>query len=126
MAYDNSTQTASTHLTHSTPSQPGENPLDRNSDITAIDAPENSNEASRVALIGIIVQNADAVEKLNSILHEHRKRIIGRMGIPCPSKGLSVISVCVDAPTDEISALAGRIGMLRGVSSKTIYPKLQD
>lgn len=77
----------------------------------------------RVALVGIIVQNPESVETLNKILHEFRQHIIGRMGIPCDKRELSLISVALDAPTDIISALAGRVGMLDGVTSKTIYPK---
>lgn len=83
-------------------------------------------KAPRIALVGIIVQNVESVKQLNAILHEHRMYIIGRMGVPCPTKNLSIISVAVNAPTDVISALAGKIGMLEGVSSKTVYPKLDS
>ena len=79
---------------------------------------------TRVALIGIIVQNPDSVEELNQLLHAHRSAIIGRMGMPHREKNLSVISIVLDAPIDEVSALAGKIGMLDGVSSKTIFPKM--
>ena len=76
---------------------------------------------TRVAVVGIIVENGDSVEELNAILHEYRDYIIGRMGVPYRSRGVYVISVAVDAPMDEISALAGRIGNLTGVSCKTAY-----
>ena len=76
---------------------------------------------SRVALIGIIVEQADSVEALNRILHEYGAYIIGRMGIPYRQKHLSVISIAVDAPQDVISALSGKVGRLPGVSSKTAY-----
>ncbi|MEG0156633.1 MAG: iron-only hydrogenase system regulator [Anaerovoracaceae bacterium] len=78
---------------------------------------------SRVALIGIIVGNEDSVEKLNALLHEYGKYIIGRMGVPHGEKGISIISVAIDAPGDIISALSGKLGALPGVSTKTIYPK---
>jgi putative iron-only hydrogenase system regulator len=76
---------------------------------------------TRVAIIGIIVERPEAVEAMNSILHEYGKYIIGRMGIPYREKGLSVISIAVDAPQDIISALSGKIGKLAGVSAKTAY-----
>jgi len=76
---------------------------------------------TRVAVIGIIVENMDAVEELNSILHEYGKWIIGRMGIPYREKKISVISIAVDAPQDVISALSGKIGRIGGVSVKTAY-----
>ena len=76
---------------------------------------------TRVAVIGIIVENTESVEELNAIMHEFADHIIGRMGVPYRPRGISVISVVLDAPQDMISALAGRIGNLDGVSCKTAY-----
>lgn len=78
---------------------------------------------TRIALIGIIVEEMDAVERLNQLLHEYRGFIVGRMGIPYPAKDVCIISVVVDAPADAISALSGKLGMIRGLSIKTIYSK---
>jgi len=78
---------------------------------------------TRVALIGIIVENMDAVERLNSLLHEYSSYIIGRMGIPYREKNICIISVVVDAQADIISTLAGKLGMIKGISVKTIYSK---
>lgn len=74
---------------------------------------------TKVAVISAIVENKDSVEALNSMLHEYSEYIIGRMGIPYQKKGINIISVAVDAPADVISALAGRLGNLDGVSVKT-------
>ncbi|MCI8600974.1 MAG: iron-only hydrogenase system regulator [Oscillospiraceae bacterium] len=79
---------------------------------------------TRVALIGIIVENPDAVERLNGLLHQYGPYIIGRMGIPYPKRGVNIISVAVDAPADVISALSGKLGRLPGVSTKAVYAKL--
>jgi putative iron-only hydrogenase system regulator len=76
---------------------------------------------SRIAVIGIVVENEDSVDQLNAILHAYRQHIIGRMGIPYREKHVNIISIAVDAPQDAISALAGQIGKLPGVSSKTAY-----
>ncbi len=76
---------------------------------------------SRVALIGIIVENEDAVEKLICVLHEYGRYIVGRMGIPYREKKINIISIAVDAPQDIISAMSGKIGKLDGVSAKTAY-----
>lgn len=76
---------------------------------------------TRVAVIGIIVEDTEATGRLNEILHEYGSYIIGRMGVPYRTRGISVISVAVDAPMDKISALAGRIGALSGVSAKTAF-----
>ncbi|WP_326907267.1 TM1266 family iron-only hydrogenase system putative regulator [Sedimentibacter sp. MB31-C6] len=79
---------------------------------------------TRVALIGIIVENIESVEKLNILLHEYGNYIIGRMGIPYREKKINIISVAIDAPQDIISALSGKIGKLNGVSAKTAYSNI--
>ena len=76
---------------------------------------------TRVAVMSIIVENPDMVEKLNGILHEYSEFIIGRMGIPYRKRNISIISVALDASMNTISALAGRIGTLNGISVKTAY-----
>lgn len=76
---------------------------------------------TRIALIGIIVENTESTPELNSLLHEYGSYIIGRMGIPYHEKGVNIISVAVDAPQDIINALSGKIGRLSGISAKTIY-----
>lgn len=76
---------------------------------------------TRVAVIAIIVENLDSVEKLNALLHNYSAYIIGRMGIPYREKGVSIISVAVDASQDAISALSGKIGKLPGITVKTAY-----
>lgn len=78
---------------------------------------------NRIALIGIIVENKDSVEKLNKLLHEYGEFIVGRMGIPYSKRRISIISIVVDAPADIISALSGKLGMLPDVSTKTMYAK---
>lgn len=79
---------------------------------------------TRIAVIGIIVEKADSVERLNQILHDYRKYIIGRMGVPYRERGINIISIAVDAPQDEISSLSGKIGKLDGISAKTAYSSL--
>lgn len=78
---------------------------------------------TRTALIGIIVEDLDAVEALNGILHDYGRYIIGRMGLPLREKKLNIISVVVDAEADTINTLAGKLGMLKGINVKTIYAK---
>lgn len=77
--------------------------------------------ASRVAVISIIVENNESTEQLNSLLHTYGEYIIGRMGIPYRQRGISIISVAVDAPQDIISTLSGKIGNINGISAKTVF-----
>lgn len=76
---------------------------------------------TRVAVMSIIVEKGETVEKLNSILHDYGEFIIGRMGIPYREKNINIISIAIDAPQDTIAALSGKIGRLDGVSVKTAY-----
>ena len=76
---------------------------------------------NRVALLGIIIDNPDSAEKINTILHEYRDYIIGRMGLPYRKKNISIISVIVDAPNNIISSISGKLGMLDGVNVKAVY-----
>ena len=76
---------------------------------------------TRVAVMSIIVENPDTVERLNAILHEYGEYIIGRMGIPYRKRKVSIISIALDAPQNILSSLAGKIGCLPGVSVKTAY-----
>ena len=79
---------------------------------------------TRVAVMSIIVEDPNSVEKLNAILHEHGEYIIGRMGIPYRKRKISIISLALDAPQNTLSSLAGKIGTLKGISVKTAYSSI--
>ncbi len=76
---------------------------------------------TRVASISIIVENFDSVEKLNSVLHDYGKYIIGRMGLPYRKRNLNIISVALEASPDVINTLTGKIGRINGISAKTAF-----
>lgn len=76
---------------------------------------------SRVAVIGIIVENKKSVGALNEILSQYGNYIIGRMGVPYSKKNVNIISIAIDAPQDIINTLSGSIGRLDGVYAKTAY-----
>ena len=79
---------------------------------------------TRVALIGIIVEDESSVAALNDLLHQYAPYLIGRMGVPYRPRGVNIISVALDAPQDAISALSGKLGRLEGVSAKTQYSNI--
>ncbi len=78
---------------------------------------------TRVAIIGIIVENPDSVAQINDILHEVRDYVVGRMGIPYKERNISIISVVVDAPENMISSVSGKLGMIDGVSAKITFSR---
>ena len=79
---------------------------------------------TRVATMGIIVDQSADTEALNAILHDFREYIIGRMGIPYRQKGMNIICLVVDAPQDEINSLTGKVGSLEGVNAKACYAQV--
>ena len=81
---------------------------------------------TRVAVMAIIVEEAEAVEKLNATLHAFSDHIIGRRGIPYRQRGINIVSVALDAPQDAISSLAGRLGNIRGLSVRTAYSNVVE
>ena len=78
---------------------------------------------TRIALVGIMVEDLESTERINGLLHDYGRYIVGRMGLPCRDRGVSIISVVMDAPMADISTLSGRLGQLPGVNVKVIYNK---
>ena len=79
---------------------------------------------SRVSVISIIIKDEEAAGAVNDLLHEFRQYIVGRMGIPYRQREVSIISVVPDAPGDATSSLSGKLGMIAGVSAKTLTAKM--
>lgn len=78
---------------------------------------------SKLSIIGIFIQLPEAVSEVNELLHQYADKIVGRMGLPYRDRGVNVISVIIDAPADDISALAGKLGKIPGISAKTMQSK---
>lgn len=79
--------------------------------------------STRIAVVGIVIESLDNIKEVNSILSEYDKLIVGRMGLPYKEKNIRVISIVVDGTTDEISAITGKIGKLKGASVKAAISK---
>lgn len=75
----------------------------------------------KLGIIAIIVETSSdlVVDSINRLLHENRNIVVGRLGIPYPKRGLSLISIVVDGEQDQINALSGKLGMLDHVTVKT-------
>ena len=75
---------------------------------------------TRIAVIGIIVENRESVEAVNTILHQYSQYIIGRMGVPYRERGLSIIALLVDGSTDALGAMTGKLGNIPGVKVRSV------
>ncbi len=74
----------------------------------------------RLCVINIIIEDRTSTEKVNKILSDFGDKISGRMGLPFKEKGIYVITVIALAETKLINAISGKLGMLSGVSAKTL------
>lgn len=75
--------------------------------------------ANRIAVLGIVINDREEnSKKVNNILSDFAHIIVGRMGIPYKEKGISVISIIVDGTNDEIGALSGKLGNIKGIKAK--------
>lgn len=78
----------------------------------------------RIGVVAIVVKDRKAASpKVNQILSEYGEIIIGRIGVPYREKKISVIALIVEATTDELGALTGKLGMLPQVEVKSVLIK---
>ena len=82
------------------------------------------NSENRIAILGIIVSATDSVEAVNAALHEYGRFIVGRLGLPLRERGISTISVVLDAPVNAVNALTGKLGTIPGVSAKALFARV--
>lgn len=74
----------------------------------------------RIGVIGIVIhERRKAAREVNELLSAHAELIVGRLGLPFREQGLSVISLIIEASTDEVGAFTGKLGMLDGVRVKS-------
>ena len=81
------------------------------------------NSENRIAILGIIVSATDSVEAVNAALHEYGRFIVGRLGLPLRERGISTISVVLDAPVNAVNALTGKLGTIPGVSANALFAR---
>ena len=74
---------------------------------------------TRVGVVGVLIEERGSAHEINAVLGEHQDIIVGRVGIPYRERGLSVISLIIDGSTDQIGAMTGKLGTLKGVKVKT-------
>jgi putative iron-only hydrogenase system regulator len=74
----------------------------------------------RLGFVGIIIENRlKSAEAVNSVLSEHGSLILARTGLPHAKGDTAVITLVIDATTDEVGRLTGLLGAIPGVSVKS-------
>ncbi|MFA6715260.1 MAG: TM1266 family iron-only hydrogenase system putative regulator [Victivallaceae bacterium] len=76
-----------------------------------------------IGTISIMVENHDSVPKVNKCLSDFNEIILGRIGIPYRAERLGIIAIIVEGTPDQLGSLAGKLGMLNGVNTKSMIIK---
>ncbi len=78
----------------------------------------------RLGFVGIIIEDRKkAAHEVNELLSEHGDIVVAREGMPYKERKCCVITLIVDATTDELGSLTGKLGALDGVSVKSALTK---
>ena len=81
------------------------------------------NDSKRISLLGVIVEDNSASDRINKVLHAYSDVIVGRMGIPYHSRGVSIISIVLDATPETADKLAVELGAITGVTCNVVSSK---
>lgn len=78
----------------------------------------------RLGFVGIIIEDREAnAAAVNELLGQSGEIIVARMGVPYEKRACSAITLIIDASTDELGVLTGKLGALPGVSVKSMLSK---
>lgn len=78
----------------------------------------------RIGFIGIVIENREkSAEQVNHLLSIHGEMIVARTGIPYHDRNCCVITLIVDATTDEVGQLTGELGAVAGITVKSALSK---
>ena len=81
---------------------------------------------TRLGFVGLIIEDRESnAAYVNSLLTEFGGIILARTGVPCPERNCSAITLVIDATTDQLGSLTGRLGRISGVSVKSMLSKMQ-
>lgn len=80
----------------------------------------------RIGSVLILVREKSAADILNSTISKFSQIVIGRQGLPLRSGSYGIISLVLEGTTDEIGALTGQLGRIKGISLKSLVLKVQE
>ncbi len=81
---------------------------------------------TRLGFVGLIIEDREEnAASVNALLSEFGELILSRTGVPCPKRNCSAITLVIDASTDQLGSLTGRLGRLSGVSVKAMLSKVK-
>lgn len=82
---------------------------------------------TRLGFVGLIIEERERnAVTVNTLLSEFGDIILARTGVPCPERNCSAITLVIDATTDQLGSLTGKLGRIAGVSVKSMLSKVQQ
>lgn len=63
---------------------------------------------------------------MNLLMSDYSDIILARQGLPFRDKGIHIISLIVEGTTDEIGALTGKLGRLKGIQVKSVLTNYRE
>ena len=79
----------------------------------------------RLGFVGIIIEDREkCAGVVNTVLSEFSELILARTGLPHIKDKTSVITIVINATTDEVGKLTGKLGSIPGVSVKSGLAKI--
>ncbi|MBR1438855.1 MAG: hypothetical protein IJ697_03235 [Synergistaceae bacterium] len=76
---------------------------------------------TKITVMDIVIENSNSVEAVSDIIHEYRQYVIGRMGLPYRLKGITIISIALEAMKDTVTEISRRISEIEGAGVRTYY-----
>ena len=73
----------------------------------------------RLGTLAILVANREQVDTVNSLIRQHERCILSRIGFPYREKNISIIVLLVEATTDELGSFAGKLGSVPGIKIRS-------
>ena len=75
--------------------------------------------SQRLGTVAILVANREQVSTVNSLISQHERLILGRIGLPYREKQVSIIVLLVEGTTDELGAFSGKLGVVSGIKIRS-------
>ena len=80
----------------------------------------------RIGFVGIIIEDRlQSAPAVNAVISQHASLILARTGLPHVKGNTAVITLVIEATTDEVGVLTGMLGAIPGVSVKSGLAKKQ-
>jgi putative iron-only hydrogenase system regulator len=77
-----------------------------------------------IGTVSIVLERHVApIPRVNELISQFGDCIVGRLGLPYPTRGVNIITLIVEAPSANVKAFTAKLGKLAGVQVKAVMAK---